>query len=66
MGFFMKRNYNKSKNDGIYILYRKNIKKTNRNKILYKNGEIILSDFNSWVDKDDIIKYTHDIFYTCN
>ena len=52
----MKKNYKKAKNTSEVYVIEKIIRK-NKNKYLVK-WRGYSNDFNSWVDKDDIIKYT--------
>ena len=54
-GIFYEKELQKSKNDGIYIIEK--IIKKNKNKY-YVKWRNYSNDFNSWVNKDDIIKYT--------
>ena len=54
-GIFYEKELQKSKNDGIYIIEK--ILRKNKNKYFVK-WRNYSSDFNSWVDKNDIIKYT--------
>ena len=54
-GIFYEKELQKSKNDGIYIIEK--IIKKNKNKYFVK-WRNYSNDFNSWIDKDDIIKYT--------
>ena len=52
----MKKNYKKLKNNSEVYIIEKIIQK-NKNKYLVK-WRGYSDEFNSWVDKDDIIKYT--------
>ena len=52
----MNRNCKKTKNTSQVYIIEKIIRK-NKNKYLFK-WRGYSNDFNSWVDKDDIIKYT--------
>ena len=54
-GIFYERELQKTKNTGVYIIEK--IIQKNKNKYLVK-WRNYSNDFNSWVDKDDIIKYT--------
>ena len=55
-GIFYERELQKSKNtSGVYIIEK--IIQKNKNKYLVK-WRGYSDDFNSWVDKDDIIKHT--------
>ena len=54
-GIFYERELQKTKNTGVYIIEK--IIQKNKNKYLVK-WRGYSNDFNSWVDKDDIIKYT--------
>ena len=54
-GIFYEREMQKSKNNsGVYII-EKIIRKKNKYLVKWRNYS---NDFNSWIDKDDIIKYT--------
>ena len=52
----MKENYKKNKNTSEVYAIEKIIRR-NKNKYLVK-WRNYSNDFNSWIDKDDIIKYT--------
>ena len=54
-GIFYEKELQKSKNDGIYIIEKILRKKGNKYFVKWRNYS---NDFNSWVDKDEIIKYT--------
>ena len=54
-GIFYERELQKTKNTGVYIIEK--IIQKNKNKYLVK-WRGYSDDFNSWVDKDNIIKYT--------
>ena len=54
-GIFYERELQKSKNTGVYIIEK--IIRKNKDKYLVK-WRGYSDEFNSWVDKDDIIKYT--------
>ena len=54
-GIFYEKELAKSKNDGIYIIEKIIKKKGNRYFVKWRNYS---SDFNSWIDSNDIIKYT--------
>ena len=54
-GIFYEKELQKSKNTGVYIIEK--IIQKNKNKFFVK-WRGYSDDFNSWVDKDDIIKYT--------
>ena len=54
-GVFYEKELQKSKNDVIYIIEKILRKKGNKYFVKWRNYS---SDFNSWVNKDDIIKYT--------
>ena len=54
-GIFYERELLKSKNTGVYIIEK--IIQKNKNKYLVK-WRGYSDDFNSWIDKDDIIKHT--------
>ena len=56
MVFSMKKKLQKSKNTSEVYIIEKIIRK-NKNKYFVK-WRNYYDDFNSWVDKDDIIKYT--------
>ena len=54
-GIFYEKELQKTKNTGVYIIEK--IIQKNKNKYLVK-WRNYSDDFNSWIDKDDIIKYT--------
>ena len=54
-GIFYQQELQKSKNDGIYIIEKILRKKGNKYFVKWRNYS---SDFNGWVDKNEIIKYT--------
>ena len=54
-GIFYEKELQKSKNDGVYIIEK--IFRKNKNKYFVK-WRNYSNDFNSWIDKDDVIKYT--------
>ena len=54
-GIFYQQELQKSKNDGVYIIEK--IIKKNKNKYFVK-WRNYSNDFNSWIDSNDIIKYT--------
>ena len=54
-GIFYEKELQKSRNTGVYVIEK--IIRKNKNKYLVK-WLGYSDDFNSWVDKDDIIKYT--------
>ena len=54
-GIFYERELQKTKNTGVYII--EEIIRGNRNNYLVK-WRGYLSNFNTWIDKNDIIKYT--------
>ena len=59
-GIFYERESQKTKNTSEVYIIEKIIRK-NKNKYLVK-WRNYSDDFNSWIDKDDIIKYTYVIF----
>ena len=54
-GIFYQQELQKSKNDGIYIIEKILRKKGNKYYVKWRNYS---SDFNNWIHKDEIIKYT--------
>ena len=53
-GIFYERELQKTKNTGVYII-ENFIRKKNKYLVKWRNHS---DDFNSWIDKDDIIKHT--------
>ena len=54
-GIFYEKELQKTKNTGVYIIEK--IIQKNKNKYLVK-WRNYSDEFNSWVDKDDVIRYT--------
>ena len=54
-GIFYEKELQKTKNTGAYIIEKIIRKNKNKYHVKWRNYS---NDFNSWVDKDDVIKYT--------
>ena len=56
MVYFTNKNYKKTKDDsGVYIIQKIIRKYKNKYFVKWRNYS---DDFNSWIDKDDVVKYT--------